>query len=628
MSHRRFASESTAPSQRKFRPLSILSPPATPPTQYSAPNIQLDSVLHGLDSRKSKLYCEGYLQKLNDLNSDGTKASTSAHIWHDVYASLTGNVLSVWPAREYDITTRQARCNPQYINITDARILPPSTADPRDIIISTAGKNRYILRAIDLPDQDMSTRWLLALRLSIFERARAQEIYTSNLFLKYHNKDIAEVPTKEEKWAGHVDVRITGGDVFQSHWTKMWCTVHAPSKSGFLRKAQTKSSSNDNGQEVRFYTSKKDRAPFVVMRRVFAAYAVYPEHIDLVESAGMIKLEGQIPYRSTLKRYDADGFVLVIPSAPETCKRLSLGSTTPSNSPLVSRILKLLNAIWTTFELYNRPKDLLLNVDHVDALGTNGGLIDIPAETLPGLLPVTLSDEASWRTALRNQQVLQSHYAQVAPGLITPQPSPQQPAFFAPTYKRIGSDRRIVSEGSVVPRPKTLITSLEEDEEEEYQATQASPYTVFNDAASKKSPDRSSMYEGLTDQMAMPPRLRKTESREDHILRSLSTHVNLGHSSSDLDLAHVSPINPSVTRLQRRPSISASDRSVSVYSASIAESALDLVRPIHRQDTDNTTYSPAGSIYSQEEKQDQSAVQRLVKNRAIAVEALDINRPA
>lgn len=460
--HRRFASESATPSS-KSRPLSIFSPPSSPVTRdYDKTPVTFEDLAKEFDTKKEKVYHEGYLLKLEEISASGSPIANNQ--WEEVYASLAGTILSIWPAEDAGqagISDAMSNVNPTFINITDARIA--YAAKSQELAISTTGRNRYLFKAHHRENERSLELWMLAMRLAMFERARMQEIYTSNLFLKFQTKDTTDSPSKDEKWSGLVDVRVTGGAATQSQWTKMWCSVVSGSKRGFLLRRSGKESQGGEA-DVRFYNNKKDKIPMIVMHGVFSAYCTYPEHISLVESAGVIKVEGNVRLQQGSSSSSIDGFALIIPSTPESPKRLSLSAHTTHAHPMVGNILKLLMAVWTSFELYNRPRSLLLNVDHVDALGAREGSVDLELMQVLGRLPVGLNTEAAWRHALREQCVLQNHYTQVRGKPLTPQSPSSNSNNASGIFKRVGSDRRVLSEGSIVPGARPLVLSIEEEE--------------------------------------------------------------------------------------------------------------------------------------------------------------------
>ncbi|CCG80830.1 PH domain protein [Taphrina deformans PYCC 5710] len=458
-SHRRIASESNAPG-RRARPLSILSASPAPAARFDlnlpAP---FQSIISQLEARKTKLYYEGYLQKCSDYT--GSSKSPHEGEWQDVYASLSGTVLSTWSAPELDLADTigaLSKVPPTYINLMDARIEQNERAD--EILITTLGNKKFRLRSAQ--DTMDTKKWTLAIRLSAFERSRMQEAYTSNLFLKYSVKETTNIPNGEEKWAGYVDARICGGDVAQTQWTKLWCTVndHVGRKNLLSKRLSSSSDNGNHERELRFFEDKKSKSPMIIVEGVIAAYACYPEHVSLIESAGMVKVEGNVRAFHARSTFGSDGYALIIPKAPEKSKRLSLSSFSAETPTLAQNILKLLYACWSAFSLYNLPQKLLLNTNHAKALGFGDATLDIQLEQLLGRISSDCSTAEMWRSALREQAVLQSHYTDIRGEPLTPQ-SPSNPNIF----KRSGNERRVVSEGAIVPPFRPLVTSIEEDEE-------------------------------------------------------------------------------------------------------------------------------------------------------------------
>lgn len=505
--HRRLVSESSAP--RRSRPLSIFSPSHSPNAKsFETVPTEFVTIVGSIEAKKTKVYHEGYLSKLDDISANGKRASDAA--WERIYASLSGTVFSYWPASEFeaaDTLGQMARVAPKFLNITDAQIL--QTPRSRDIAISTAGKNRYILRSPQDEPTSAADQWMLAIRLSLYERARLQEIYTANLFIKYQTRDTLDVPNREEKWAGLVDARMTGLEVSQQQWKRFWCVVVTESKKVAHKRASQDVFANE--REIRFYNTKKDKTPEVVITNILAAYNTYPEHISLIESAGIIKLEGHLRSSGTSNSADTSGCALLIPVATEQSKRMSLTRPIPQITTMVQRILKLLYCIWTAFGLYNRPQDVLLNVDHPEALGSRLGSVDLGLTEIIECKPKS-DDEASWRKALRERTVSSGSDA-----IVNNVPSA--------AFKRTGNERRVVSESSIMPQRRALVTTFEEDEELERQSRamqdfKSSPSTFqprvqkFGLSIAKTSPDQSrqpiasvheSFFGGLEQQRAVAP---------------------------------------------------------------------------------------------------------------------------
>lgn len=453
--HRRFASESSAPVRRP-RPLSILSPPSSPVPKYTERLPEhFEEIVLELESKKQKVYYEGYLLKLEEQHATHTPRLEG---WESMYASLSGTVLSVWPAADLDLAETlgsQTRVAPKYINLMDARLTQDKSGD---VVITTTGNRTIKLRGSGGTDTSDSRRWLLAVRLSAFERARMQEAYTANLFLKYSIKDTTTTTNKEERWSGFVDARFSGSDVAKTQWTRLWCSVVTSSNFSLLHRLAAPESKHGD-QEIKFFANRKDKTPVYSLLNVFAAYACYPEHLSLIEKSGMIKVEGDVRTAASKPAAPSNGFALFIPVPAETSKRLSLSSNSQKQPTLVQNILKLLHAIWLTFGLYNLPKKLLLNSDHADALGMSKTRLDMKIDQLEGKIPSNCRTDYQWGQILREQANLQSHYEQVEPT-----PSVDKQTEKRHIFRRIGKERRVVSESAIrTPSSRSSVTTFEND---------------------------------------------------------------------------------------------------------------------------------------------------------------------
>lgn len=280
-----------------------------------------------------KIFMEGYLQKRNDLNSNGTQCESKK--WSPWYVELCGPVLSLWD----NSVTSQKEVYPQYINITDStvKIEPFLTVETRTNLFSlnSAGANRFILQA---QDSDSLAKWILAIRLSCFECAHLQEIYTRAFISRPQFHSILH-NTQLFKMEGFLQVRFPGS----TGWKKFWSVV---SNTRVEKKLFSKKMVQTNGQ-VLFFESKKSKHPVMTFKNVVQAYTVYPESPKLINMATIFKLEGSL-YKNTQLVSDSSSALLM----------------TSNPTDLVQWLLATFNA----FKLYGRPTALLDDTEDPTAL--------------------------------------------------------------------------------------------------------------------------------------------------------------------------------------------------------------------------------------------------------------------
>jgi hypothetical protein len=302
------------------------------------------SIQQLIDAYHNKVYTEGYLEKRNDVTSSGAAYNTRQ--WNKWYVELCGPVLTLW-----DASAAGRDIMPQYINITDStvNIELKLTAETRSDLFSlnSAGANRYLLQAPSTQDLE---QWVKAIRLSCFECARIQEIYTYVFMTRslYQSKSMHSTPPTKynlERTSGFVQVRFPGA----TGWKKFWAVVSDKliQKSLFSKKiVQTQG-------QVMFYESKKAKRPVMTLTNVVQAYTVYPESPKLIQRATLFKLEGSL-YKA---RSNGGQPLLVSPAS----SALIMASTT-------DELVQWLVGIYDIFKLYGRPNQLLNDPSNKESL--------------------------------------------------------------------------------------------------------------------------------------------------------------------------------------------------------------------------------------------------------------------
>lgn len=300
---------------------SSLGKVALPPTEF----IHVHKLL---EAYEKKVYIEGYLQKKNDLKSNGT--SCNANKWTVWYVELCGPVLSLWEASD---TSPSQDIFPQYINITDSTVHIEPTISPNAFSLNSAGANRYILQA---PDSEALRRWVLAIRLSCFECSRIQEIYTRAFICRPQYTKFLTINKKSHVTAtGFLHVRFPNA----TGWKQYWVVVtNQKRQKGLFSKKATPSTGR-----IMFYESKKAKYPVMTLQQVVQAYTVYPESPKLISMATLFKIEG-----SLYQTYSGKDLKLVNASS----SALLMTSTT-------AELVEWLIHVFDCFQLYGRPQSFL-----------------------------------------------------------------------------------------------------------------------------------------------------------------------------------------------------------------------------------------------------------------------------
>ncbi|CAO3702417.1 unnamed protein product [Rhizopus stolonifer] len=280
-----------------------------------------------LEAYEKKIYIEGYLQKKNDLKSNGTSCNTNkCSVW---YVELCGPVLSLWDAS----SSSNQDVYPQYINITDSTVNIEASPIPNTFSLNTAGANRYILQTLNA---ELVGHWVSALRLSCFECSRIQEIYTGAFLSRPNFSNCLDVPKKPRLTAtGFLHVRFPNATGWKQYWVSV--SNEKRKKSLFGKKMVS-----THGR-ILFYESKKAKYPVMTLQRVVQAYTVYPESPKLINMATLFKIEG-----SLYKNGNGGDLQLV-----HSCSGVLLMSST------AGELAEWLVNIFDTFELYGRPNLLL-----------------------------------------------------------------------------------------------------------------------------------------------------------------------------------------------------------------------------------------------------------------------------
>ncbi|KAJ2757558.1 hypothetical protein H4S06_003123, partial [Coemansia sp. BCRC 34490] len=259
------------------------------------------------ESFRQKLYIRGVLGKKNDRSADGKLYNMRK--WTRWYVELRGPVLIFWnlldpqlsayleditaivdgrvqtTSPEFERTVAHIKnivLKPNFINITDAACSIVGKLKKRDSVwtLHSSGANRFYMQAVD--DRAMN-EWVRALRLACFEAAKLYEFYTSALVNERYS---AAITAQQRPTEYRVQVRFSG--------TVDWVPCTMTLQSSPLQVA------------FRMEDTQKQAAMLTNLRN---AYSVYPDSIDMVDTAVIAKLEGDCDIDSSLqpKLEEADG---------------------------------------------------------------------------------------------------------------------------------------------------------------------------------------------------------------------------------------------------------------------------------------------------------------------------------
>jgi CCR4-NOT transcriptional complex subunit CAF120 len=239
--------------------------------------------------------------------------------------------------------------------------------------VSTAGKNRYLLHFNSLHSL---TQWTAGIRLSMFEHASLQELYTGSLIAGKgkHLNNIRAIMEKSkfrtEDWAR---VRFGAG----TPWRRCWCVIDPPDEKEFnrLQKSLKKKSSYDRPAlpkgDIKFYDTRKTKKamPIATITDAYSAYAIYPQSKPLIEQSTLVKVEGKITIHSNPES-KTEGFVFVMPEVHPAVSGFEM-------------MLRWLFPVYDNFRLYGRPERLI-----ADAQATQGLMFAMPKERRYGYLDI------------------------------------------------------------------------------------------------------------------------------------------------------------------------------------------------------------------------------------------------
>ncbi|KAI9512071.1 hypothetical protein F5148DRAFT_1165993 [Russula earlei] len=346
-----------------------------PPPPQLHPEIR--SVVNLTHAHAHKVYMSGPLVRRIERLPDGHHPAKDEG-WREVWAQLGGTTLSVWDMKEIEEARAQGKeVPPTYINVTDAFVqvlgavtIPASLGKPVQkynnvVTLNTAGSNLILFSC---PNAAALISWATALRLSAWEKARLEEVYTAHLIRitlgDGHDTPSTLVRGRREGW---VRIRIAG----QTDWKHLWMAIIAgppppdtpgsPPKptspppepqhkrriSSLFGRDNNQSQAPPTAPLLVFYPSPKPKdrkKPFLTLRNVSQAFAVYPERPELINKSTLMKIEGTIGDQEVaMSMRKREGWVLVMPELE-------------AGVPQANETIRWLIAFHDAFSLYGRPR--------------------------------------------------------------------------------------------------------------------------------------------------------------------------------------------------------------------------------------------------------------------------------
>lgn len=318
------------------------------PTENEQTPMEMIPVLSLLVAHSARIYKEGFLMVMPDLDNEGRPAADRQ--WNECYVLLSGTQLTMWNAESLD---RNQTPKPVYHNIQDATMKSLSNLSTSNgslenvIVLSTTMKNRLLLQ---IGSRKTFEEWTAALRLAIFERSALQEAYTGALLSSKGTKMhgiralLGETKFKREEW---ISVRFGAG--------MPWKTVY-----GVLLPASQLKHKHERKAgygRLEFYEDrvafKKGREPLATVLSANAAYAVFPERSVLMELSTLIQIDGDIRFRGEQDVRESGIFIM-----PEQHRGIQGFET----------LIRTLIPLFDVFGLYGRPKRLNADKNDINSL--------------------------------------------------------------------------------------------------------------------------------------------------------------------------------------------------------------------------------------------------------------------
>ena len=242
--------------------------------------------------------------------------------------------------------------------------------------ISTAANNRYLLHFNSL---NSLTQWTAGIRLAMYEHATLLEAYTGSL-VAGKGKVLNNIRTimertkfKTEDWAR---VRFGAG----TPWKRCWCVISPPDEKDWAKaqKQLKKKSAYERKVivpkgNIKFYETRrinKKTQPIATISDAYAAYAIYPQSMPLIDQSSLVKVEGLITIHSQPSQPEAttEGFIFVMPEVHPAVTGFEM-------------MLRWLFPVFDTFALYGRPGKLV-----ADPLDQRGLMFAFPRDRRRGYL--------------------------------------------------------------------------------------------------------------------------------------------------------------------------------------------------------------------------------------------------
>ncbi|KAF9973417.1 hypothetical protein BGZ73_003334 [Actinomortierella ambigua] len=333
----------------------------------------VESVLKQFDVHKQKTYLTGQLRKKDDFDVQGKQMHVQ---WFLYDAKLIGPRLYLTPSDS------NPDAHPSEIHLEEAIVEMQDSANGGSFTINWQGANRSTFESVQklnlMGESNVGQScqdWVCAIRLSMYELSRLQEIYTSTLLRQpKFREQVSSSVEGAVKAEGYLRGKFwAGGD-----WMTLWVVVTDKRGGEIIKKkrqGKVLQATPIRGQ-IHFYESPKAKMPFVSMYNVSQAYAVCPSRADAKaakddksddEGSLIIKLEGDVVLQREFLSPPKKNFFSSPPTMSPMAKRLQALLPTGKScfamfhAANAAERNKFLLGAWEAFRIYGKPGPLLFD---------------------------------------------------------------------------------------------------------------------------------------------------------------------------------------------------------------------------------------------------------------------------
>lgn len=225
-----------------------------------------------INCQNARVYHKGQLYLNIEKNDDALEQDLSYQL---VDGLVKGNQVILYKEG------LESTFKPISINLLEASV--KIIASENSLILSSSNKLAYHLK---FPELRFLQQWLSSIKLSNFEFTKLNESYTASLLsskatlLSDLHVLMAETRFQNEEWC---NIKFSKN----SNWIKCFCVITPCDKK---RKNQYKTGT------IQFYTSSRAAKKHLIcsINTVESCFAVYPNHVDLIDDSTLLKLNGDV----------------------------------------------------------------------------------------------------------------------------------------------------------------------------------------------------------------------------------------------------------------------------------------------------------------------------------------------